>query len=115
MKIGPVDSGDRPSRPEDEEKRRSDVNSDQQRQMNQTDKVEISSIARTLSEKTSPISDEIDGTSAADQTEDINDIRDLENRRDKIELARQRIESGYYESAEVKEDLARRITDDFIG
>ena len=115
MKIGPVDSGDRPIRPEDEERRRNDVNSDQQRMMNQTDKVEISSIARSLAEQTSPVSEEIHGASAVGRIEDINDIHDLENRRDKIELARQRIASGYYESAEAIEEIARRITDDFAG
>lgn len=113
MKIGPVDSGDRPIRPEDEERRRNDVSSDRQQRMNQTDKVEISSVARSLAEQASPIAEEPQGVSAPGRIEDIYDMHDLENRRDKIELARQRIASGHYASDKVKEDIARRITDDF--
>ena len=112
MKIGPLDSGERPHRPE-EERRRVDVDSDAQRRMNQTDRIEISSEARSLSEMTSP--DEIGEAPPADRIEISNEIRDLENRLDKIEEANERIESGYYESVEVKEEIARRITDDFLG
>lgn len=114
MKIGPVDSGDRSHRP-DEEKRKADVNPDAQRQMNQTDKVEISGAARSLSEKELAASEETGRGGASELASVRTEAADLEDRQNKIEQARNRIESGYYESSEVKEEIARRITDDFVG
>ena len=102
MKIGPVDSGDRPHRPEDVKKQRADAEQDAQQKMNQTDKVELSSAARSLSETESPATEEI---SAAEN----------QNRSEKIEEIRKKIESGHYDSDAVKKEIARRITDDFVG
>lgn len=115
MKIGPVDSGDRPLRPEEDERRRADVNRDARQQMNRTDKIEISEVARSLAEKTSSKPEETNEVSAADRAEISNEAIDFENRQDRIERARQRIESGYYNSPEVRNEIARRITDDFAG
>jgi anti-sigma28 factor (negative regulator of flagellin synthesis) len=102
MKIGPVDSGNRPHRPEDGKKQRPDVEQNAQQEMNRTDKVEISSSARTLSET----------ESAA--TEEISDAEN-QNRPERIEELRKKIESGHYDSDKVKKEIARRITDDFVG
>jgi anti-sigma28 factor (negative regulator of flagellin synthesis) len=115
MKIGPVDSGDRPHRPDDREIRKPDPNQSEPRSANQTDKVEISSTARSLSKQKSQPPEESGETPAAERSEDADEAPEMENRADKIEQARQRIESGHYDSASVKEEIARRITDDFVG
>jgi anti-sigma28 factor (negative regulator of flagellin synthesis) len=115
MKIGPVNNGDRPHRPDDRDLKKPDPNQSGPRPANQTDKVEISSTARSLSRQKSQPPDESGETPAAERSEDADEASDVENRADKIEQARQRIESGYYDSASVKEEIARRITDDFAG
>jgi len=115
MKIGPVDSGERPQRPDNEERRKIDVNPNEARPPDPTDKVEISREARSLSENTSAGPDETGEAASADDSGTTEDIHDLENRPEKIEQARERIKSGYYDSPEVKEEIARRITDDFAG
>lgn len=104
MRIGPVDNGERPIRPE-EDGRRPDVNPDMQRRMEDIDRVEISPVAREMSEQAAASAEE------NNPAEDNNEVR---LRREKIEQARQRAESGYYDSRAVKEEVARRITDDFI-
>ncbi len=115
MKIGPLDSGDRPQRPDEDERRKADVNRDARQQMNQTDKIEISEVARSLSEKVSPKSEETNEVSSVDSAEVSNEAVEFENRQEMIDQARQRIESGYYNSPEVRSEIARRIADDFAG
>lgn len=104
MRIGPVDNGERPIRPE-EDNRRIDMNPDMRRRMEDTDRVEISPVARELSERAAASAEK------ADLAEESDGMR---LRREKIEQARQRAESGYYDSPAVKEEVARRITDDFV-
>ena len=95
MKIGPVDSGERPPRPDNEERRNIDVNPKETRRSDPADRVEISQEARSLSEKTSRPSDESGEVAATNDSRAIDEIPDYENRPEKIEQARDRIESGY--------------------
>ena len=115
MKIGPVDSGDRPQRPNEEERRRADVKREEQQQMNKTDRIELSKVARSLSQKTSEVSDDKLETPPAANPDAPEEIPELEDRPDKIEEVKKKIESGYYDSPEGIEKTAGRIADDFIG
>jgi hypothetical protein len=105
MKIGPVDSGERPIRPDEDENRRVELNSDTRRRTDDTDRVEISPVARELSEQ---------AAASAEETNRTEEVGDSRLRREKIEQARQRAETGYYDSPAVRGEVARRITDDFL-
>jgi len=105
MKIGPVDSGERPMRPDEEEDRRLELNSEIRRRTDDTDRVEISPVARELSEQ---------AAASVEETRRMEEPGDIRLRREKIEQARQRAETGYYDSPAVRGEVARRITDDFL-
>jgi len=94
MKIGPVDSGDRSPKPEGQGGRRHNIQPDSRRK---SDSVDISESGRSLAEQ--PASQEIEDTAHADP----------------IERARQRAESDYYDRPDVRNEIARRIADDFTG
>jgi len=88
MKIGPADNGDMPQKPDNEGRCRVDANPDEIEKADEN---------------------------AADDPETREEITGFENRPEKIKQARERIESGYYDSPEVKNEIARRLTDDFAG
>lgn len=68
----------------------------------QVDKSEFSSDARRLSN----IKSQAEAAAA-------HAIKSPEIRFDKVELAKQRVETGYYDRPEVREALAEKIMDDF--
>ena len=77
MKIGPVDSGERPIRPDEEESRRVELNPDTRRRTDDTDRVEISPVARELSEQ---------AAASASETNRTDEIDEARLRRRKIRL-----------------------------
>ena len=113
MKIGPVDNSERPDGPPEDNRRPKPVQPETQQKPRDTDSVEISESARSMSEQAA--SERTNDTTSADHTESSREISEMDERADKIEQARQRIESGYYDRPEVKADIARRIADDFAG
>ncbi len=110
MKIGPVNSGDRPHGPGEEGRRRPQVQPDRQQK---ADAVEISDSARSMSQQAA--SGDINDTTFADQIEASYDTFETDIRADKVEQARRRMESGFYDRPNVREEIARRIVDDFKG
>ncbi|MFH1700057.1 MAG: hypothetical protein ABIE07_05665 [Candidatus Zixiibacteriota bacterium] len=122
MKIEPVDNGGRPERPQNETQRREKAGSDQNRRQNRSDSIDISKTARELSEYADNIkraNEEITAPVPAELPELLSayaeEIDESLVREEKVEQARQRAESGYYDSAQVKEEIARRIADDVFG
>jgi anti-sigma28 factor (negative regulator of flagellin synthesis) len=115
MKIGPVDNGNGPVRPEEDQKRNQDVAKEKPARSSREDSVTISESGKRLSEQSRSSvrpakSDEID------QSNDNLNIKDEEEvRTEKVEQARKRMESGHYDNPKVRREIARRITDDFIG
>lgn len=105
MKIGPVDSSDQPVRPDESNKRITEAQPEQTSSRKSEDAVQISDDGRRLSEDAK----NVEGESSA------SGVDDAEIRQEKVDLARQRLESGYYEKSEVKEKISRRITDEFLG
>lgn len=115
MKIGPVDSGDRPLKPEEDQGRRADQPPEAVPEPDRTDSVHISDAARELSAQSAAAPEEIDEATSVDRRDLYEDLREIPVREDKVEDARRKMESGYYESARVKQEAARRIADDFLG
>jgi hypothetical protein len=124
MKIGPVDNWGRPSGPEDKQKRKiqPESGSENPKPESSKDSVEISHSARLMSERVrvSERSNRTDKAGRAPSREMIEraegtELDETEVRRDKVEQARERVKSGHYDKAEVRKEIARRITDDFIG
>ncbi|MEE9441122.1 MAG: hypothetical protein V3V99_00435 [candidate division Zixibacteria bacterium] len=122
MKIGPVDSGGRPERPQNETQRRDKAGSEQNRRQNRSDSIDISKSARELSEyaeSNKSANRDVPQPAPADLPEQLSayteEIEESQVREEKVEQAKQRVESGYYDSARVKEEIAKRITDDVFG
>lgn len=115
MKIGPADSGGRPQGLDDKERRKNDVTPRETPGTDSADNAERSQEARLPEEKTLQDTGDTDNVAPTDEFGGADEAAEIENRADKIEQARQRMESGYYNSPEVKEEIARRITDDFAG
>ena len=113
MKIGPVDNSERPDGPPEDNRRPKPVQPETQQKPRDTDSVEISESARSMSEQAA--SERTNDTTSADHTESSRETSEMDERADKVERARQRIESGYYDRPDVKADIARRIADDFAG
>ncbi len=113
MKIGPVDNSERPAGPPEDSRRPEPARPETSQQTNDTDSVEISESARSMSEQAA--SERTNDTTSADHTETSRETSEMDERADKVERARQRIESGYYDQPDVKADIARRIADDFAG
>jgi len=113
MKIGPVDGGDRAASLGDESRRRVDVQPKTPRQEEPPDSVEISSSARALSGQTP--AGEPGEAEEADVPESPDDQNEMELRRAKLDEAEKRIDSGYYDRPEVRQEIARRITDELMG
>lgn len=109
MKIGPVDSGDRPPKPDEQGERRHDIRHDEKPK---NDIVEISDSARSLSEQ--PAAREIEESAPTDRQESQDEVSEVDSETDRVERARQRTESGYYDRPEVRREIARRIADDFM-
>jgi len=143
MKIGPVDSGGRPERPDDDQKRRVPAEPEPRETARPEDSVNISQSGQLLSEQTrseesspadiaerfiasadnkkdttAPSEASQDGTSKATDTE-LPDLtlrpEDMAVRQDKVEEAKIRIRTGYYNQRDITKDVARRIADDFLG
>lgn len=124
MKIGPVDNWGRPSGPEDEQKRKiqPESGSENPKPESSKDSVEISRSARLMSERVR-LSEQLNRTDEAGRAPSRETIERAEGaeldetdvRQDKVEQARKRVESGHYDKPEVRKEIARRITDDFIG
>lgn len=110
MKIGPVDNPDRPGGPENKGPRRHDVRPDPERK---EDSVDISDSARSLAEQSA--AKESHETTSSDRIESLREVSEMDIRLDKVERARRRAESGYYDRPEVRQEIARRITDDFMA
>ena len=106
MRIGPVDQPDKPLRPEPQRlppaRKRDDLTPAKQ----PADSLQISAAGRRLAER-SRSRDE--GTSGA--TTDAAARLSEAERQDKIDQVRQRIESGFYDDGEVKEEIARRLAE----
>lgn len=123
MKIGPVDHGGRPVRPEDEHRREEQTCSADQRDTRPKDSVEISPAGQSLLEESrSPGVTETQAMPEPGPAEladllsaYVDDPKGSEIRQDKVDQARERAKSGYYDKPEVKEEIARRMTDDFLG
>jgi anti-sigma28 factor (negative regulator of flagellin synthesis) len=113
MKIGPLDNSGRPAGPPDENRRPTPVQPESRKKTDETDSVDISESARSMSEQEA--SERTHDTTSADNTESSRETSEMDERADKIEQARQRIESGYYDRPDVKAEIARRIADDFAG
>ncbi|MCK5127171.1 MAG: hypothetical protein KAR42_13030 [candidate division Zixibacteria bacterium] len=126
MKIEPTGNSERPQRPNEERKQGNDTGSIpiEKYDFNKTDSIEISKIGRQLAEEKKSVSSTNESgkvnTPAPAELPDLLSIRiddpsEIEARADKIAQANERIESGYYNSPQVKNEIARRITDDFSG
>jgi len=113
MKIGPVDNSERPAGPPEDKRRPSPAQPETKQPTTDSDSVEISESARSMSEQAA--SERTNDTTSADHTESSRETSEMDERAEKVELARQRMESGYYDRPDVKADIARRIADDFAG
>jgi len=126
MKIGPVDGG---SQSEEVRRQREPVSvrNEAEKRTDPKDEVVISQTARQRAENAARQENvdpalarirEAAGEVEAPEggTDRLNVEMDLgEVREDRVERARQRIEDKYYDQPEVREKIARRITDDFLG
>ena len=114
MKIGPVDRWGPPPAPEDDSKRNVPVRPEEEGPKTEADRdsVEISSMARVKADQAVPADA---AQPPAENQEDDAAADESATRPEKIEEARQRMESGYYDKPEVRQEIARRITDDFVG
>jgi hypothetical protein len=118
MKIGPIQNGGGPSGPSEDERRAAEAASDRNRRPEPQDSVEISPSGRSLSEQMHAARPADGGAPSGTETErdDIETTEEImDARQERIELARRRAESGYYNNPAVKSETARRITDDFAG
>ena len=124
MKIGPAENGGRPIGPNEERRRGNESGPIPAENLNKTDKIEISRYGRKLAEKknaaeTADTQARHDTPAPADLPKLLSafpgDDPDTEIRADKVELAKERLASGHYDSPQVKNEIARRITGDFIG
>ncbi|MCP4567837.1 MAG: hypothetical protein GY841_09695 [FCB group bacterium] len=113
MKIGPLDSGNRPIRPEEEKRQKANLSQDKPNSNSANDSVQISSDGKRLSDSARM------AISSGDSTSPKHEIVAPENRNDavrenRIEQARQRMESGYYRDAKVTEKIAGRLADEIL-
>ncbi len=124
MKIGPVDNRGQPSGANDQQKSKIQPESGSEKPGPEPseDSVEISRSARLMSERIrlSEQSNRTDKAGRAPSREMIEraegaELDETEIRQDKVEQAKKRVESGHYDKPEVREEIARRITDDFVG
>lgn len=122
MKIGPVNSGERPERSQNETQKREKAGAEQEQRQNRSDSIDISKMARELAESSESVKNsnrDASQPAPAELPEQLSayteEIEESQVREEKIEQAKQRIESEYYDSARVKEEIARRITDDVFG
>jgi DNA-binding MarR family transcriptional regulator len=119
MKIGPFEHA-QPPQPDGERQPNRNEKAGRAEDDRRPDTVEISRSGRERlaeSRKTDPKSaDETDGVTNTEANKDKAQVDAVDQeRKAKIEQAKQRIESDYYDSREVKERIARRIADDLIG
>ncbi len=122
MEIGPVDNWGRPSGPEDDKQRNNQPVTEGESKKSEPgkDSVEISPTGRRLAEEAgqAPQPSDVDSAGATEESKteaEVEEVEQTDVRKQKIEQARQRIESGYYDQPEVKKEIARRITDDLAG
>lgn len=123
MKIGPLDHGNRPQRPDDEHHKgvAQDPRKQKQDRLNQTDSIQISPSGRHMAENPRSAAESstarTDAPPPADLPPELSAYTDETEassvRPEKVEQARKRVESGHYDKPEVKQEIARRITDDF--
>ncbi len=113
MKIGPLDSGDRPHRPEEDNRQKTQLSQDKPKADTARDSVHISRDGQRLSDTA-----KLSVPTVAAQFQPLETIAPEEEngaiRNEKIEQVRQRIQSGYYNDPEVKENIAGRIADEFL-
>lgn len=113
MEIGPLDDSGRPAGPPEDDQKPTPVQPESEKRTDETDSVEISESARSMSEQEA--SERTHDTTSADNTESSCETSEMDEQADKMEQARQRIESGYYDRPDVRAEIARRIADDFAG
>lgn len=106
MRIGPVDQPDKPRRPEPQCLPPAGKKDDLTPARQPVDSLQISAAGRRLAETSRPRGEEYQGatTDAAARLSET-------DRQNKIDQVRQWIESGFYEDAEVKKEIARRLAE----
>ncbi len=140
MKIGPVNEGSGPERPDQKHLEETRASRETDRHQPARDAVDISPEGRSMAQRArqvtevpadrrDPLSAENrDDAVAAYRDDDTADLRELlaedlaalddsqsEVRADKIARAKEHIESGHYSRRDVHETIAQRITDTFLG
>lgn len=113
MEIGPLDDTGRPAGPPEDDRQPTPVQPESDKRTDETDSGEISESARSISEQEA--SEGTHDTTSANNSESSCETSEMDERADKIEQAKQRIESGYYDRPDVRAEIARRIADDFAG
>lgn len=123
MKIGPTGDSGRPLGPNEERRQGKETGPIPVEKFNQTDSIEISKYGRHKAEASGasdPTSIEKSKTPPPAELPELlsaytEESEQAEVRADKVAQAKERIQSGHYDSPQVKTEIARRITDDFIG
>ncbi|MEZ5359427.1 MAG: flagellar biosynthesis anti-sigma factor FlgM [Candidatus Zixiibacteriota bacterium] len=124
MKIGPTENSGRPLGPNEERRQGTETGPIPVDKFNKTDSIEISQHGRKMAEEKNAVKaqNEIEKSNTPPPAElpDLlsaytEEALQSEIRADKVEQARERMQSGHYDSPQVKTEIARRITDDFIG
>lgn len=113
MKIGPLDSGNRPYRPEEEKRQKAHLNQDKPKSNSANDSVQISSDGKRLSD--SARMSLSSGVSTSPNHEIVAPEKGNDTiRENRVEQARQRMESGYYRDAKITTEIAGRLADEFL-
>lgn len=114
MKIGPLDNGNGPLKSEELRKRTPEDAACRNKAGKTKDSVEISRNGRHLSD-TARLYVTAGPVKSIEAKESPVTVESNELRNEKIDLARQRIESGFYNDSAVRQEIARRFTDDLLG
>ena len=122
MKIGPIDSGGRPLRPDNDSQGRAASQSEQikgRESESAADSVEISRQARELAQQRDHPDPSTKSESQHETTQISSEDTEVQgqdsNPASKIDHIRKRVANGHYDRPETKKNIARRIADDFIG
>ncbi len=123
MKIGPTGNSGRPLGPNEERRQGNETGPIPVDKFNKTDSIEISKYGRKLAEEKQSVNSKGEGevrqAPPAELPELLSEYTEESQasdiRADRVAQAKERIESGHYDSPQVKNEIARRITDDFAG
>lgn len=112
MKIGPVGNGGRPIRPEDNNKRSRPIEPRPDVDVRPQDTVEISPKGQDYSHR---VADDLRTEDDRRAEASIDSARQEDIRHEKVEEARRRADSDYYNDLRIREEIANRIADDLLS